>query len=174
MSALRFRSLVGLLSFILPAAAGVAAEAAAGDVVETPPSVLRRYDKNKDGVLDEAERAKWESDKAARPEKERAERAAMLEKYGTDKDGKLGEAEKAEAKLGWQKERSEKEAEKMKERVAKAKADREKAEREKAESEKAAEPEQMSEPASEKTSEKEPKSGKAGEEGKENTMMMSE
>lgn len=171
MSALRFRSLVGLLSFILPAAAGVAAEAAAGDVVETPPSVLRRYDKNKDGVLDEAERAKWESDKAARREKERAERAAMLEKYDTDKDGKLGEAEKAEAKLGWQKERSEKEAEKMKERVAKAKAEREKAESEKAAREKAAQQAQPPEPASGTTSEKDSKSGKAGDDG---MMMMSE
>ncbi len=97
-----------------------------------PPSVLKRYDKNKDGALDEGERGKWEADKSARREKERAGRAAMLEKYDTNKDGKLSEEERVSAKLGWQKERSVKETEKMKERIAKAKAEREREEKEKA------------------------------------------
>jgi hypothetical protein len=118
-----------LASFIVAAGISFAAEEPADPA---PPSVLKRYDKNKDGALDEAERTKWEADKAARREKERTERAAMLEKYDTNKDGKLSEEERVSAKLGWQKERSEKEAEKMKERVAKAKAEREREEKEKA------------------------------------------
>ena len=113
------------------------AEAATAAAVDVPPSVLKRYDRNKNGTLDAEEQAKWESDKAARREKDRAERAAMLEKYDSDKDGKLSEDEKASAKLGWQRERAEKEAEKMKERAAKAKAERERVEKEKASSESA-------------------------------------
>ena len=97
-----------------------------------PPSVLKKYDKNQNGVLDEKERGKWEADKAARREKDRAERAAMLERYDANKDGKLSEEEKVSAKMERERERSEKETEKLKERVAKAKAEREKAETEKA------------------------------------------
>ena len=48
----------------------------------------------------------------------------MLKKYDADKDGKLSEEEKAVVKLEWQKERTEKDAEKMKERSAKEKAER--------------------------------------------------
>lgn len=92
---------------------------------EVPPSVLKRYDKNKNGVLDDAERAKWEADNAARREKARSEREAMLQKYDTNKDGKLSEEEKVSFKLGREKERSEQEAERMKERAAKLKAERE-------------------------------------------------
>lgn len=140
---------------------------------DIPPSVLKRYDKNKDGALDETEKAKWEADKAAVRDKKKAEKAAMLEKYDTNKNGRLDEEEQAAAKLGREKERSVKEAEKMKERSAKLKAEKEKAEKEKAEkqaAEKASEKGQeasaaKSENASEKSQGKGPKDkkGKPGE-----------
>lgn len=98
-----------------------------------PPSVLARYDRNKDGKLDEAERAKWQADLAARREKSQAERRAMLERFDTNKDGRLSEEEHAAAKIEMQKERSEKDAERMKERAAKERAEREKAEKQAAE-----------------------------------------
>jgi Spy/CpxP family protein refolding chaperone len=48
--------------------------------------MLEKYDLNKDGKLDDAERAKMRADRQA----ERAERRKeMLEKYDTNKDGKL-------------------------------------------------------------------------------------
>ncbi len=125
------RSCLILVSFFVAGAAASGAEPGI-QTVEVPPSILKRYDKNKNGVLELDEQLKWEADKLARREKDRAERAAILEKYDLDKDGKLSEEEKASAKIGWQKERSEKEAEKMKERAAKAKAERESAEKEKA------------------------------------------
>ncbi len=132
MNAPRLRFVFVLASLFAFGPVGLGATEPGRGATEVPPSVLKRYDKNKDGALDDSERAKWEADKVARREKERSERAALLEKYDTDKDGKLSEEEKAEAKLGWQKERSEKETEKMKERVAKAKEERERAEKEKA------------------------------------------
>ena len=124
---------LALVSFVVAVGASFGAEEQPKPADPVPPSVLKRYDKNKNGALDEAERAKWQSDLATRREKERADRLAMLEKYDTNKDGKLSEEERVSAKLGWQKERSEKEAEKMKERVAKAKAEREREEKEKEE-----------------------------------------
>jgi hypothetical protein len=96
---------------------------------DVPPSVLKRYDRNKNGVLDEAERAKWAADLAARREKAQAERAAMLEKYDTNKDGKLSEEEGVAFKLERERERSEQEAERLKVRAAKLKAEREAKER---------------------------------------------
>jgi len=93
--------------------------------VEVPPSVLKRYDRNKNGVLDETERAKWEADTAARREKARAERAAMLAKYDTNRDGKLSEEEGAAFKLERERVRSEQEAERLKVRAAKQRAERE-------------------------------------------------
>ncbi len=92
---------------------------------EIPPSVLKRYDKNKNGALEEAEVAKWEADKAAAREKRKAERDAMLAKYDLNKDGKLSAEERAEAKVAMQAENSEREAARMKERAAKLKAEQE-------------------------------------------------
>lgn len=85
-----------------------------------PPSVLKKYDRNKDGVLDESERAKWEEDKAAAREKYRKQREELLEKYDTNKDGRLSEEERAAAKIGMERVRTEREGEKMRERAAKA------------------------------------------------------
>ncbi len=88
-----------------------------------PPSVLRKYDRNKDGVLDETERAEWEADKAdkaADREKYQKERAEMLERFDTNKDGRISEKERAAAKLAMERTRTEQEGERMKERAAKA------------------------------------------------------
>lgn len=96
-----------------------------------PPSVLRKYDRNKDGVLDEKERAKWESDKAAEREKYRRERADMLGKFDLNKDGKLSEEERVAAKIAMERERTERDTERMRERAAQeAKAAREAAAKE--------------------------------------------
>ena len=92
---------------------------------EIPPSVLKRYDKNKNGALEEAEIAKWEADKAAAREKRKAEREAMLAKYDLNKDGRLSAEERAEAKIAMQEDNSEREAARMKERAAKLKAEQE-------------------------------------------------
>lgn len=113
-----------LLACLCACAGVVRADEAGKSKPDVPASVLQRYDKNKDGKLGEQEKAKWEADKAARREKEQARRAEMLKKYDADKDGKLSEEEKAVVKLEWQKERTEKDAEKMKERSAKEKAER--------------------------------------------------
>ena len=54
--------------------------------------LLQKYDTNKDGKLDDTERAAMKADFAAK----RAERkAAMLAKYDTNKDGKLDASERA-------------------------------------------------------------------------------
>lgn len=56
-----------------------------------PPGILKKYDKDGDGKLNEEETAAW---KAARE----AEKKAALEKYDTNKDGKLSDDEKAAMK----------------------------------------------------------------------------
>ena len=80
------------------------------------PGVVKRYDKNKNGVLDEAEAAKWQADLAERREKYARERAEILAKYDTDQNGKISEAERVAAKLGMGKERTERDAAKAKEK----------------------------------------------------------
>jgi hypothetical protein len=70
---------------------------------EVTERVLRKFDANKDGQLDETERAAWEADKKAHQEKQRA---AMLEKYDLDKDGKINETEQAAMKADREKERA--------------------------------------------------------------------
>jgi len=87
-----------------------------------PASVLKRYDKNKNGTLEAAEAAKWEADKAAVRAKRKGERDALLAKYDANQDGRLDEAEAAEAKLGMEKERAEREGEKIMARAAAEKA----------------------------------------------------
>jgi hypothetical protein len=89
----------------------------ASDVV--PPSALKKHDRNKDGVLDEGERAKWEAEKAAEREKYRRERAEMLGKFDLNKDGRLSEDERVAAKIAMERERTERDTERMRERVAK-------------------------------------------------------
>ena len=65
---------------------------------DIPPGMLKKYDKNHDGVLDDAEKAVMAADKAAHQEKIKAMHAEMLAKYDTNKDGKLDDTEKAAAR----------------------------------------------------------------------------
>ena len=113
---------------LVPGGFLLAADTARPDV---PPSVLKKYDKNKDGALDETEKASWEADKAGRREKERKAREDRLQKYDLNKDGKLSDDEKAAAKLAMEKERTEREMakgkEKAQERLAREKEEKEKA-----------------------------------------------
>lgn len=90
-----------------------------------PASVLKRYDKNKNGSLEAAEAAKWEADKAAARAKRKTEREALLAKYDANHDGRLDETETAEAKLGMEKVRAERDGEKIMARAAAEKAARE-------------------------------------------------
>jgi Ca2+-binding EF-hand superfamily protein len=95
--------LLGLALFVLSAAAlraegGEKAEKAEKPV---PAGVLKKYDKDGDGQLSEAEKAAWKADKDA-------EYKAMLAKYDTDKDGKLSAEEKAAMKADREKEKKEK------------------------------------------------------------------
>jgi Ca2+-binding EF-hand superfamily protein len=88
----------------------VSVSAPAADEETVPPSVLKKYDANKDGTLDATEKAAWQADK----EKERAARAAQraedLARYDKDKDGKLEKDERAVMKADDEKARAEKKA----------------------------------------------------------------
>jgi Ca2+-binding EF-hand superfamily protein len=74
-----------------------------------PAKVLEKYDANKNGTLDESEKAAWEADKAKRKAEEMAKR---LEKWDTNKDGKLDESEKAAEKAARDEMMAKKKAEK--------------------------------------------------------------
>lgn len=54
--------------------------------------ILQKYDLNKDGKLDDGERAAMRADFKAKHEKMRAE---MISRFDTNKDGKLDDSEKA-------------------------------------------------------------------------------
>ena len=54
--------------------------------------ILQKYDTNKDGKLDDSEKATMKADFQAKHEQRKAE---MLAKFDTNKDGKLDDAEKA-------------------------------------------------------------------------------
>jgi Ca2+-binding EF-hand superfamily protein len=76
--------------------------------------ILERFDSNKDGKLDEAERAaakaEWEKRRSASPERGPASekiREEMLKRFDRDGDGKLSDAERAAAKEERQKRRQE-------------------------------------------------------------------
>ena len=90
---------------------------------DVPAWVLKRFDKNKDGVLDANEKAAFEKAKAAKQEKEMVQRKEALSKYDSNKDGKLSEEERAAAKIEMEKSRSEMETERMKAKSG-AKADK--------------------------------------------------
>lgn len=112
-----------LLSAGVMSAEEKASEKAKPAKSEVPPSVLKKFDKNKDGVLDETELAKWEAEKAAKREKYAKEKAEMLEKFDANKDGKISEEERAAAKLEMGKARTEADVVKAKEKDVKWKAD---------------------------------------------------
>jgi hypothetical protein len=75
-----------------PLIAGAATYAAAQGSAPSRETLIQKFDKNGDGVLDDAERADM---KAAFAAKHAARRQAMLDKYDTNKDGKLEPAERA-------------------------------------------------------------------------------
>jgi EF hand len=75
-----------------PLIAGAATYAAAQGSAPSHQTLIQKFDKNGDGVLDDAERADM---KAALSAKHAARRQAMLDKYDTNKDGKLEPAERA-------------------------------------------------------------------------------
>ena len=65
--------------------------------MERQKKLLKQFDKNGDGKLDDAERA--QADKAIEQFRDRAEkrRAEILKRFDKDGDGELNEAERAEA-----------------------------------------------------------------------------
>jgi hypothetical protein len=75
-----------------PLVAGAATYAAAQGGAPSRPDVIQKFDKNGDGVLDDAERADMKAAFAAR---RAAHRQAMLDKFDTNKDGKLDATERA-------------------------------------------------------------------------------
>ncbi len=75
-----------------PLIAGAATYAAAQGSAPSHETLIQKFDKNGDGVLDDAERADM---RAAFAAKRAARRQAMLDKYDTNKDGKLEPAERA-------------------------------------------------------------------------------
>lgn len=74
-----------------PLVAGAATYAAAQGNAPSRGTLIQKFDKNGDGVLDDAERADMKAALAAR---RAAHRQAMLDKYDTDQDGKLEPAER--------------------------------------------------------------------------------
>ncbi len=124
---------------ILICSAGLRAEEEAPPKPAVPPSVLQRFDKNKDGKLDDSERAKWEADKADRRAKSAARRAELIARFDTNKDGRIDADEGAAAKLAMAQERTEVDAVKTKARMEREAAKR-KAEEEAANATKAAAP----------------------------------
>ena len=75
-----------------PLVAGAATYAAAQGSAPSRETLIQKFDKNGDGVLDDAERADMKAAFAAR---RAARRQAMLDRYDADKDGKLEPAERA-------------------------------------------------------------------------------
>ena len=70
--------------------------------------MLEKFDANKDGQLDDAEKAAAKADfEAKRAEKKAAFEKKMLEKFDANKDGQLDDAEKAAAKAEFEKMRAE-------------------------------------------------------------------
>jgi Ca2+-binding EF-hand superfamily protein len=66
---------------------------------KVPPSVLKKFDINNDGVLDASENAAWQADKA---KQKAAMEAKRMAKYDANKDGVLDESELAAEKAAKQ------------------------------------------------------------------------
>lgn len=89
-----FRIALGLLALVFTATMVKAKED--GDKERKPSKeAMAKYDANKDGMLDDAEKAAM---KAGAVAKGKATREANLAKYDANKDGKLDETEKAAMK----------------------------------------------------------------------------
>ncbi len=61
---------------------------------QLPAAIVRKYDIDKDGVLNEEEKAAWKADVQRGRQEAQARR---LERYDANRDGKLDKAEKAAA-----------------------------------------------------------------------------
>lgn len=105
----------GTLGVLVVSCAFSVAQAEEGkEPKKVPPGILKKYDANQDGALDEKEKAAMDADKA----KKKAEgEAKRLEKFDKNKDGKLDESElaaekamKQEKKAEMEKKKAEKEA----------------------------------------------------------------
>jgi membrane protein involved in colicin uptake len=108
------RSTLAVLFVICACSAAQAEEGKQPKAV--PPGVLKKYDANQDGVLDESEKAAMEADKA----KKKAEmEAKRLQKFDTNKDGKLDESEIAAEKAAKAEAAAKKKAEMEKKKVEK-------------------------------------------------------
>jgi Ca2+-binding EF-hand superfamily protein len=81
--------------------------------VDTPPAaaanygprhaeMLKRFDANGDGKLDETEKASAKAAQGGKTERREKARQRALEKFDRDGDGKLNEAERAEAAKAWE------------------------------------------------------------------------
>ena len=89
-----FRIALGLLALVFTATVVKAKED--GDKERKPSKeTMAKYDTNKDGMLDDAEKAAMKADVVARG---KATREANLAKYDANKDGKLDDTEKAAMK----------------------------------------------------------------------------
>lgn len=64
---------------------------------QLPAAILRKYDADKDGVLNEEEKSAWKADVQRGRQEAQARR---LEKYDSNRDGKLDKSEKAAASAG--------------------------------------------------------------------------
>lgn len=92
----------GLLGLALFALASFArAEGVEKTEKPVPPGVLKKYDKDGDGKLNDEEKAAWKADREAKHK-------ADLEKYDTNKDGKLSPEEKAAMKADIEKQKEKK------------------------------------------------------------------
>ena len=72
----------------------VSVSAAAADDGGVSPAVLKRFDRNRDGVLDEGERAAWQADRDRQRAARETRRAAELTRYDANHDGKLDRSER--------------------------------------------------------------------------------
>ena len=113
----------GTLGVLVVSCAFSVAQAEEGkEPKKVPPGVLKKYDANQDGALDEKEKAAMEADKAKHKAESEAKR---LEKFDKNKDGKLDESELAAEKALKQEmaEKKKAEMEKKKAELEKKKAE---------------------------------------------------
>jgi len=88
----------------------VSVSAPAGAEDDVSAAVLKKYDGNHDGVLDESEKAAWQADQEKQKAAREARKAADLARYDVDKDGKLNQDERAARKADVEKTRAENKA----------------------------------------------------------------
>jgi hypothetical protein len=86
---------------------------------EMPPGLLKKFDTNQDGILDETEKAAMEAKREELRKGGEARRAEMMAKYDTDKDGQLSDAERAVMKADRQRAQIERRAQHEAEKAAK-------------------------------------------------------